>query len=666
MSEFRRVFFSRRNIFYLLTSVLISVIFFIFDCTDSKEITLTGDALSDYINGYPKFLQSIQDNANNSETIAALSGGFSAENIKKTASDYAKLSDVKPIIGNNKGFVLLSGYETGDILILTVTLLIAADFNEERKKGLTALIRSTKNGRRLLSVQRTAIIVAAALTASIIINAACFLTAELMCGSMNVLRPIQSVPEFSLCPFRITLLDYLIFSVLMKTAAAAVCGSFLYLITSVMDPVIGFAICGAAFTAEFILYAAILPTSSLAGIKFCNAAAVLRSDVFFREYCNLNIFGNAIGFLQYAVFTVTAALVLLSAMCCIFTSAGDEKIAVSGRMSDKIRSFISRRSPCPTLPVWEIKKVFIDQKGALLLAVIVYISASSALQYRYAIPAYSQYEEMYYDKFSGVVTEEMREKMISEYDKIYARQTELYEEYLAELEANDHQLNDELIISYNRQLDMSEQLAALDEFIGKADRALNYSERTGIETELIKPKIYELLLINDTSSTNKNAMYIILAMVGIFAGICANENRCNMDHILRSSAKGRGRLTAIKLGIIGAAAIFITAAVYAPQVMLIGAEGYNDITAAAQSLEFLRFVPFETSILGYLVMIFAVRMLAAFAVGASVMLISRCCKSAVTAVSVSTAVIIIPSALSGTGLLPVLSFADIVGFTLIG
>ena len=100
--------------------------------------------------------------------------------------------------------------------------------------------------------------------------------------------------------------------------------------------------------------------------------------------------------------------------------------------------------------------------------------------------------------------------------------------------------------------------------------------------------------------------------------------------------------------------------------MLIGAEGYNDITAAAQSLEFLRFVPYETSILGYLVMMFAVRMLAAFAVGASVMLISLCCKSTVTVVSVSTAVIIIPSALSGTGLLPVLSFADIVGFTLIG
>ncbi len=336
MSELRRVLLSRRTLLYLLIAVLLGGIFFLYDCSDeSKATTLTGEELSAYISGYPEFLQSVQNNADNYNTIAALSGGFSAENIRKTAEDYAILSGVTPILGENKGFVLLSGYVTGDIVIIAVTLLIAAAFTEERKKGLVTLIRSTKNGRRLLSVQRTGIIIITALVTSILIHLVCFVVAQLTCGDMGVLRPIQSVPEFSLCPFRITILDYLVYSVLMKALAAAVCGLLLYLISAVMESAIGFAVCGVAIIAEYLLYGAILPTDRLVGLKFCNIAAVLRTDVFFSEYCNLNIFGNAVGFLPCALTVVVFLFVLLCGLCVMFTSNGGEGISFGGKLIDK-------------------------------------------------------------------------------------------------------------------------------------------------------------------------------------------------------------------------------------------------------------------------------------------------------------------------------------------
>ncbi|MBQ9947885.1 MAG: hypothetical protein IJO91_05800, partial [Oscillospiraceae bacterium] len=255
MTELRRVLLSRRTLLYLLIAVLLGGIFFLYDCGDeSKATTLTGEELSAYISGYPEFLRSVQDNAENYNTIAALSGGFSAENIRRTAQDYAALDGVQPTLGENKGFVLLSGYLTGDIVIIAVTLLVAASFTEERKKGLVTLIRSTKNGRRLLSVQRTGIIIITALLTSILIHSVCFAAAQFTCGDMSVLRPIQSVPEFSLCPFRITILDYLVYSVLMKALAAAACGLLLYLISAVMESAIAFAVCGIAIVAEYILY----------------------------------------------------------------------------------------------------------------------------------------------------------------------------------------------------------------------------------------------------------------------------------------------------------------------------------------------------------------------------------------------------------------------------
>ena len=122
----------------------------------------------------------------------------------------------------------------------------------------------------------------------------------------------------------------------------------------------------------------------------------------------------------------------------------------------------------------------------------------------------------------------------------------------------------------------------------------------------------------------------------------------------------------VKLGIIGITSVLVTAVVFAPQVLLIGTGGYNDLYAAAQSLEFLRFVPFEVSILGYLVIMFAVRMIFAFAVGAAVMLISRYCGSRITALCVSAVIFIVPAALSGTGVIGIPSAADFVGFSVIG
>ena len=159
------------------------------------------------------------------------------------------MTAVKPVAGNNKGFVLMAGYVTGDILILAVTLLIAAGFCEERKKGLNLLIRSTKNGRRKLSAQRVVIIVTAALAASVSVHFFCYAAAVLSCGDMGIFRPIQSIPEFFLCPYPITILDYLIFSVLLKALAAAVSGLLLYFLSAVFEPIIAFGLFGAAAAA---------------------------------------------------------------------------------------------------------------------------------------------------------------------------------------------------------------------------------------------------------------------------------------------------------------------------------------------------------------------------------------------------------------------------------
>lgn len=106
----------------------------------------------------------------------------------------------------------------------------------------------------------------------------------------------------------------------------------------------------------------------------------------------------------------------------------------------------------------------------------------------------------------------------------------------------------------------------------------------------------------------------------------------------------------------------VTVGIFLPQFIQIGAEGFNDIEATAQSLEFLRFMPFQLSIMQYLILMMCVRILSAFAVGVFVMAVSRCCRSSVTAMCICSAVLVVPAVLSGTGVISLISMADFIGF----
>ncbi len=659
MSELRRVLLSGRTILLLVLTVFLSSMFFMYDCLSSKEITLEGQELTDYIESYPGFLASVQENADTMGTLATLAGGFSAKNIAKTKEDYEKLQNVQPIYGENRGVVLYSEYLTGDLLIMAVVLLTVTFFGEERRKGLNYLVRSTQNGRRLLSLQRTGIVAILSFVTSLLVTLCCMITAGLTCGDLELLRPIQSVPEFVRCPFAISILEYLWASVLLKTLAATLMGLALYLLSALFESVIAILLCGAGFVAEYLLYSLILPTDQLAALKFCNLCALLRTDRFFRQYQNLNFFEHAVGFLSGALALALILLLLLAVSCTLFTSRGGTTRLGSGLWQRVCAWFSKRALPLP-LPAWEVKKVFLNQKGLLILVGVVYIATSSALQYEYVLPSYHVYEDVYYQKYGGPITPELVNEMQAEVTGLHQEQAAVEAEIT---KARENEAPPTLIQAlFERLSGIQTILKTLEPLYARAGEGLAYSQTSGIDISLIKPDTYNLLLVGDNATTDKNAIYILLAIIGIFAGICAYENNSNMRPALRSTKRGRLLINAVKLGIIALTCIFVTWAVYRTQLTQIGANGYNDLSAPAQSLELLRFLPMQMSIEGYLRLMFVVRMIGAFAVGAFVMLVSRFCRSSVATASISLAVLVIPVVLASTGVLSIPTVANLVGF----
>lgn len=62
MHEFLRVVLNRKTLLLFFLALFLNITFCIYQCNDSKDITLTGEALQQYIDSYPGYLEQTQQN----------------------------------------------------------------------------------------------------------------------------------------------------------------------------------------------------------------------------------------------------------------------------------------------------------------------------------------------------------------------------------------------------------------------------------------------------------------------------------------------------------------------------------------------------------------------------------------------------------------------------
>ena len=661
MSEFRRIFFSRRMLFTWLIGLFLCCIFFFYECGSTNQITLTGEELQSYIDGYPGFLQSVKDNAENIGMLAALSDntGYTRDNLDKTVADYSRLEGVTLVEGENKGIVLYSNFVLADASIVAIVLVVLLQFAEEKTKGLSLLVRCTKNGRSALLLERAGILATVSLLASGLVTVACLVLSRILCGTLDFSRPLQSVPEFSLCAFPVSIGEYVLLSVLLKALAAFVFGILFLLLLVWLEAIPAVVVGGGVLFAEFLLYTLILGTDKLSGFKLANIIAILRTEIFFKHYYNINLFGNAVGFLGFS----TVILVILAIVLIVIAAVASNKCTgnnLSFKYLNRIKVWCSLHAPNPPAFFWELRKVLFSQKGILVLAAVLYFAASSGLEYRY-INNYDKDREVYYEKYAGVITEETITKMQEE--RVEKEQLLIEaNDKVQELQATDPE-NPKIITLMQTCYDLGQTIKAIDEIKEVASGALAYTKETGVETQLVKPDAYEKLFVHDRNTTNKNSMFLLLGIIGLFSGLLACEKECNMTLWLGTLFQGRRKLLFTKLGVIALMTpVLVLGVSWAQLYQIQTATGFNNLDATAQSLELLRQIPFPVSIGGYMVLIFVIRMLFAFLIGVLVTGISAVTPNRVLCLFIGFVLLVVPMVLSLTGIVPMFSAADLLGF----
>ncbi len=663
MNEVRRVLLSRKTLVFFALALLLNCVFFAYECSEEKAITLQGEELTAYLDSYPAFLQNVSNNASDLDAISILQGqnSFSMANIEKTAQDYAALSG-EVSFGENRGVVVFSNYITSDFILIVAVIYAVTLFTEEKRKGLHYLIHSTKNGRIQLALRRVLIVSAVSIIASLALTITSVATASVVYGDMGLLRSIQSVPEFMKCSLPISILDYFIFSALLKALAAAIIGLVFWLLSALFESVAAAVGSVLLFGAQYLLYALIIPTDALNLLKYCNIFALLNNDVLYKNYCNLNVFGKPVGFASSAIFFGAAAFTLIAAVCVLSASGKVMLTRTNSSIITKLSKAVSRRTPQLPLFLWETKKALIDRKGLIIIAAVIYLAVSSTMQYTYTGDIDIEFGKLY-ENYSGPVTQEMVDGINAEYDEMNQEWYRLHAEF-QEMEKNGASENDLNRMAYKLQM-LAYDISMLGHFVEKAEDCWAYTCETGISVEIINQNVYNLLLSGDRQTTSKNSLYILLALIATFGGIMSFEKQSNMTNTLKSSKRGRFCLTANKVVLVLCVCIILSLSVNMAQLWQIssGME-FNNIDAPCQSVGMLRGIHIEMSLKEYLVLLYIVRVLCTCAVGLIIMLISSLFDNSIMAIGASAVCLLVPSVLNSAGLKFIPSFTEFIGIVI--
>lgn len=644
MKELRRLLKGRLFVFLGLLLILNFSLMY-FSCDENKEITLSGEALDEYINSYGDFIDRTIENGKKIGALSVYSDGFTRGNITESTRAYEALKGLELVSGENRAIVVFSNFKIPDAILIGLIIVISIWLTEERDNGITALTRSTRNGRTALYLTRTAILFFLSVVFSAALTVSSVSAGFASFGFTDLSRPIQSIPEFRLCTYKIAISDYLIISVLLKAFAAFVVGILIHALSLIIKRAFAVVITAGFMIVSVVLYVTVIPTAEYNHLKYINPTALLFSDCYFKEHCNLNFFSLPVNFISGAVivFAVLSAVIIAVggvAQIKIYpkTSFGENRLVL------KIRELIFRKLPSPPMFIHEGRKLLIYQAGVLFIAATFVCAFASVTQYKYVYPI-DREEEKWYSYFRGDITEEMCGRMQEEYDSL-TRQIEVLQENI-DAENSKEKPDIKALMTYaSRKAYVETQQKALAPILENAYDAVSYTERTGTVLQNIEPYPYRFLLTQDTKTTYLSSLYILIGIICAVSGVFSCENSSNMRSLIRTTRRGRIGNIAAKLVWVSITAIILTVSVHLIQLFCIESlRGFNDLDAVAQSIPCIRNFPFKVTILEFLIILFAMRSLGGIVIGLIASLISKFCSDKSMAICISLIVLALPSVL---------------------
>ena len=270
----------RKRSFILYICVLMIINLFLLWYINTPE--LKGTTEENYIDelyeeqqkvaGYKEYLRSVQESKDNLSSISIFKkqgqNDYAARNIEKSAKDYSELSGKNIRWMPSKSLkISMESVWTDLLLILSVLLFSGNLIFAEKDKKLFYITRSTKNGRLQSGIAKIAALFVHCTIITILFYGMNLIYAEITIGFGDLTADIQSVAIYMESNLQISILEYIIYSVLTKGfvffATGTVIMAFYIFADRIVLPYV------TAFLLYGISYICLLYTSDAADELYC-------------------------------------------------------------------------------------------------------------------------------------------------------------------------------------------------------------------------------------------------------------------------------------------------------------------------------------------------------------------------------------------------------------
>lgn len=384
-----------------------------------------------YVDSYPAFLDEMENRATDMEKLNMYSdkNSFVYRNIQKTCKDFKDLEGTVVEVGNSYGVKQFTNYNWS--IAFTILFLILSGyflFFYERNLGLFLLLKGTKNGHMKLAIAKWSVLSVFTILYEVMKEVSTIFLMGYLYGYGDLNRNLQSISEFRNCPYEITVGGMLVLTVFIRIFMAFIMANFLFLLcVTIRSELLALGIAGLFFGLEIWLSNSILASSRFAILKCVNIFFGWDVKQVLGNYINLNIFEYAVGknicsivmAIFFSVVSIVLGVWLFHILCQIRSESFFEKVRMWIRRKF---GFIWKHT---MLEVFEIYKVFVQQKKGIWILILLFLCINSIQSANETKIYFTASDATYHncmDNIEGKVSEESLQYV----DKELAHLDELY------------------------------------------------------------------------------------------------------------------------------------------------------------------------------------------------------------------------------------------------
>lgn len=285
-----------------------------------NEVRLRTQA--EYLLNYPGYLDYVQEQAykmQHSSIFGANPNSFTYRNILKTARDFENCSGSGIRLGNDRAIQDWLSFSWADWGFLAAVLLLVISFLDERKKGLSAIVRSSPAGRGKLQFSRLLILLfyCAGMTL-LLYYLPLGLSLAMEGGWEDLSRPVQSIAEFQKCTAKLTITEFLAHFFFAKTACGFLLGLLIWFALSFLEQVqLCWMATAVGLAVEYLLYTSIPAQSIFSPLRYVNVFSYVFTSRFYTEYVNINFLSYPVEKSTFLIGLLITAAVILSMVIAI-------------------------------------------------------------------------------------------------------------------------------------------------------------------------------------------------------------------------------------------------------------------------------------------------------------------------------------------------------------